>query len=102
MICIKCGREIDRSYGAPELAGCYCLLCAKKNGLTEAQIKQKKEKVFNSETIISAIKEVAVAVAENGGAEIKARFFESNGEVLAHIIIEPYRFISKEERSERE
>lgn len=40
MICIKCGREIDRSYGAPTLAGCYCLSCALVNGLTQPQIEE--------------------------------------------------------------
>ena len=51
------------------------------------------KKIFNTETLVSAIKEVAAVIAENGGAEIKARVFETcESEVLAHIIIEPYCF----------
>lgn len=57
-----------------------------------------KEKILNTETLVSAIKEVAAAISENGGAEIKARVIENEGELLAHIIIEPYRFIARAEK----
>lgn len=61
-----------------------------------------KEKILNIETLVSAIKEVAAAISENGGAEIKARVKEINeGEMVAHIIIEPYCFVSREEYYEK-
>lgn len=54
------------------------------------------ENIFNSEKLVAAIKEVAEVIAKNGGAEIKAQVLERReGEVLAHIIIEPYRFIER-------
>lgn len=54
------------------------------------------KKIFNTETLVSAIKEVAAVIAENGGTEIKARVIEkSECEVLAHIIIAPYQFKSE-------
>lgn len=54
--------------------------------------------ILNVEKLVAAIKEVAAVIAENGGAEIKARLVEINeGEVIAHIIIEPYRFIERED-----
>lgn len=46
MICIKCKRKIDHSYGAPELIGNYCMACAINNGLTAGQIeKQRYEEI---------------------------------------------------------
>lgn len=56
-----------------------------------------KEKILNNETLVSAIKEVAAVISENGGAHIKARVIENDGELLMEIIIEPYCFIAKED-----
>lgn len=50
------------------------------------------------EALVSAIKEVAEAISNNGGAEIKALVRETdNGEIMVHIIIEPYKFICERE-----
>lgn len=57
-----------------------------------------EKKIFNVEQLVAAIKEVAATIAENGGAEIKALVKEINdGEVVARIIIEPYRFIARDD-----
>ena len=42
MICIKCKREIDRSYAAPGFAGNYCEPCAIAAVLTPRQMAQKQ------------------------------------------------------------
>ena len=64
--------------------------------------KREGTKPFNVETLVETIKEVAAVISKNGGAEIKALFREINEkDALAHIIIEPFRFISQAER-ERE
>ena len=55
-----------------------------------------EKNILNVENLVSAIKEVAEVIAKNGGAEISAIVKEINeGEVMAKIIIEPYRFISR-------
>lgn len=61
------------------------------------------ESVLNVEKLVAAIKEVAAVIAENGGAEIKARLVEINeGEVIAHIIIEPYCFTERARNGKNE
>lgn len=70
--------------------------------LIEYKEREEAPKHLNIETIVSAIKEVAAAISENDGADIKAIFEESEGELLAHIIVEPYCFISKADNFERE
>ena len=58
-----------------------------------------EKKLLNVEKLVAAIKEVAAVISENGGAEIRARVKEINeGEVIAHIIIEPYRFIERAQK----
>lgn len=60
-----------------------------------------KEKIFDREALVSAIKEVAAVIAENGGAEIKARVVErSEVETLVHIIIGPYQFRAERKAQE--
>ena len=42
MICIKCGREIDKSYAAPGFIGNYCEPCAIAAEITTHQMAQKR------------------------------------------------------------
>lgn len=38
MVCIKCGKEINKSYASPEFDGNYCFECAYKLGYTSIQM----------------------------------------------------------------
>lgn len=59
MICIKCKRRIDHSYGAPELAGCYCLPCAINLGLTAEQIERERYIQFAKQVRADTVREFA-------------------------------------------
>ena len=58
MICIKCKRKIDRSYGSPELAGCYCYSCAINNGLTQEQIERERYRQLVKDVRADTIKKM--------------------------------------------
>ena len=67
MICIKCKRPIDKSYGAKGLIGCYCQTCAVLGGLTQEAIEKARFEsvmVQTEKKILTDIRDYLVAKAE--------------------------------------
>ena len=89
MICIKCKRPIDKSYGARELAGCYCQTCAVMCGLTQEAIeKARLESVMvqTEKQILTDIRDYLVAILDEWHRRSdEPNFLENNIMVYNHL-----------------
>ena len=75
MICIKCKRPIDKSYGAKGLIGCYCQNCAVMCGLTQEAIeKSRLESVMvqTEKKILTDIRDYLVSWRDNPAIDYSA------------------------------
>lgn len=70
MICIKCKREITRSYGAPHLMGCYCQHCATLLGLTTEQINGARQVVIHCDISQTFLNEYKAEIEKATATEI--------------------------------
>jgi len=70
MICIKCKREIKRSYGAPHLMGNYCAHCATLLGLTEDQIKNSSKVIIHCDVTQTFLNEYKAEIEKATAKEI--------------------------------
>ena len=67
MICIKCGKEINKSAAAEVFIGNYCIECATKLGYTPEQLQAEAEKDFHEarERLRKAAEELAKTLSES-------------------------------------
>lgn len=57
-------------------------------------IEYKEKEAAGKKTLVEALKEIAAAISENGGADVKMAVKQTSSvEYEARIIIEPYRYI---------
>lgn len=75
MICIRCNKKINRSYGAPNLLGNYCLECATLMQITPDLIHRRRppncgssvQKPNSNITPISADKDTVALIEQLNG-----------------------------------
>lgn len=70
MICIKCMRQITRSYGAPHLMGNYCEHCATLLGLTPEQINGAKKVVIHCDITQNFLNEYKAEIERDTAAQV--------------------------------